>query len=251
MCCFSRPINDVRDTNIFARFGADGLQTIVYSMYLDSAVDVSMILPIPVRRPASEKAVSFIDLSGYEDFFKDMKSGFPAPTPAPLSRAMPKAANTFGPQLEVKKVGSFDASFVPTVADFSRLSPEFRLPEGTWDALPAYKNFGFAVFKLRKTAAKVHPMAFTFPSADPSKLFFPTVHIHDGKVHKKAEFHHDLFCQVAGSTKAMTQWVESPGLAKNFVKVAKTKGIVAGDRHVYRMKLNGELKNVDTLVALA
>ena len=37
-------------------------------------------------------------------------------------------------------------------------------------------------------------MAFDFPRAA-KKLFFPTVHIHDGKVHDKADFDHALYCQ--------------------------------------------------------
>jgi len=37
--------------------------------------------------------------------------------------------------------------------------------------------------------------AFTFPHAKGAKLFFPTVHVHDGEVHKTAEFDHELYLQ--------------------------------------------------------
>src|SRR5437899_1303322 len=64
------------------------------------------------------------------------------------------------PKLKVRTVGNFSASFVPTVKDFGRLDERFRLPEGTWEALPDYKDFGFAVFKLDQNVRQVHPMAF-------------------------------------------------------------------------------------------
>lgn len=249
MCCFSQPINDVTNTNIFARMDVTGRQTVVYNMKLDTPVDVSMILPIPVKPPAAEDAVKFIDLSGYPTFFNDLAKGFP----------VQRAQNTFGiasysksagsAPLEVQKVGSFDASFVPTIKDFSRLSPQFRLPAGTWESIPAYKFFGFAVFKLRKGSSVVHPMAFTFPTAVPKDLFFPTMHIHDRTIHPKEVFHHTLYCQVPAQTRAMIHWVESPALARTFVDVKKTAGIIVGDSHIYRMKLDGLMKNQDTVIA--
>ena len=79
---------------------------------------------------------------------------------------------------------------MPTVKDFARLDERFKLPPSTWDDLPGYKDYGFAVFKLKKGEQKVHPMAFEFPRGDTRKLFFPTVHIHDGKVHQTAGFDH-------------------------------------------------------------
>lgn len=254
MCCFSQPINDVSETNIFAKMDIAGIETVVYGMTLDTPAEVAMILPIPVKRDTGEDAVQFIDLSGYPTFFKDLDKGFPKPPPLP-NRGGPVGKAPMAPpppeELKVQKVGSFDASYVPTVADFSRLSKQFRLPPGTWEALPQYSNHGFAVFKLRKGRLEVHPMAFSFPSATPRTLFFPTVHIHDGLVHEEAEFDHALYCQRGTSIKSMSQWVESPGLAKSFVDVEKTKEIVLPENHVYRKKLRGVLKNTDTLVALA
>jgi hypothetical protein len=56
----------------------------------------------------------------------------------------------------------FEASFVPCVRDFARLDDRFWLPSAVWDALPAYADWGFAVFKLNKQATlrKVHPFSF-------------------------------------------------------------------------------------------
>ena len=94
------------------------------------------------------------------------------------------------------------ASFVPAIKDFARLDKQFRLPDSVWEKLPLYKEFGFAVFKLKKPEKgeqKVHPMAFEFPRASKNILFFPTVHIHDGTVPAKARFDHSLFARSATS----------------------------------------------------
>lgn len=100
-----------------------------------------------------------------------------------VSRA--KGAPAAAP-LRVHEVGSFEASFVPSLADFSRLDARFRLPDGLWEGLPIYADYGFAVFKLKAGERKVHPMAFEFASRDRRQLFFPTVHIHDGQIAERA-----------------------------------------------------------------
>src|SRR5207302_5703077 len=138
-----------------------------------------MILPLPVKTPAAENDVEFIDLQGYPNFFTDLEQGFPKQRNhnAIDESAPPASAAT----LRVLQVGSFEASFVPTITDFSRLDERFRLPHDVWDKLPGYKTYGFAVFKLKPGAMTVHPMAFSFPRQNINSLFFPTVHIHDGK----------------------------------------------------------------------
>jgi hypothetical protein len=247
MCCFSRPVDTVADTNIFARDSKDGRQFLVYSMQFKSGEDLAMILPIPTPKDSAEDAVKFVDLKKYEGFFDDMRKGFPEPPP-PRTKddAPPKKAAAGG--LVVVEVGDFVASFVPAIKDFARLDEQFRLPEGVWEKLPQYKEFGFAVFKLKKPKkgeSKVHPMAFEFPRADKRVLFFPTVHIHDGKVSEKAKFDHSLFCQTSGEPPL--RWDESPGLAESFMKVKETQGIVDGNAHVYRKLMKGTFDNKDVL----
>ena len=244
MCCFSRPVDLVAGTNIFARSAKEGRQFLVYSMTVKAGEDLAMILPIPVPKGTKEDAVSFINLEKYPDFFEEMVLGFPVPRTKDDSS--PKKDKAWGgdQKLKVVEVGSFVASFVPAVKDFSRLDERFRLPEGTWDKLPAYKEYGFAVFQLKKGEMKVHPMAFDFPTANPKKLFFPTVHIHDGKVHERAKFDHALYCQ--GRTEVGLHWEESPQPANMFMtKLEQAKDIVAAKEHVYRRRMVGTAKNED------
>jgi hypothetical protein len=245
MCCFSSRVEKVSDTNIFARASKDDKQFLVYSMFLSAKEELAMILPIPTPKAPKEDAVRFINLKGYPEFFKDMLVGFP--TRATQSDSTSNAGSDPGEKLKVVTVGSYSASFVPAVKDFARLDERFRLPTKTWDDLPAYKEYGFVVFKLKKGAAEVHPMAFEFPRAEKKKLFFPTVHIHDGKIHKTALFDHALYCQTSGEdTRA---WKESPQPARFFLKVAKAVGMVEKNAHVHQRLIKGKKKNEDTWLA--
>jgi hypothetical protein len=259
-------VQSVAGTRIFARGLASGPQLLAYQMTISAAEDVAMILPLPVPLGTVDGAVRFIDLEGYGAFFDDLKAGFPDPPPPPNAHGRRKGIANFQ-AIEVIQVGSFEASFVPTVKDFARLDPRFRLPEGIWDALPDYKSYGFAVFKLKKDAHNFHPMAFAFPRADPGKLFFPTVHIHDGRVHPEADFDHALYAQFpddgrpAGcqpgsppgwwqigrrkSNEACT-WRESEGHAGQFMKVDDAKGLVDASAHCYLVTMRGPLPNRDT-----
>jgi hypothetical protein len=247
MCCFSGKVQLVADTNIFARASKDGRQFLVYSMKLDTKSEVAMILPIPTPKNSKEDAIKFINLKEYADFFDEMNKGFP-PSPSRGGLSLSKTDAPAGGKIKVVEVGSFIASFVPTIKDFSRLDEKFRLSTDVWDKLPQYKNWGFAVFQLKKGEQKVHPMAFEFPRAAPKTLFFPTVHIHDGKVHEKAKFDHMLFVQFTGG-EMVPDWEESPQPAELFLtKLAKAEGIVEGKEHVYRKIMQGTFKNADVLV---
>jgi len=243
MCCFSGKVDLVADTNIFARASKDGRQFLVYSMRFKAGDDLAMILPIPTPKNSAEDAVKFINLEKYPNFFDDLTKGFPLPRADRNTKNAPKEAPG---GLAVVEVGKFVASFVPAIKDFARLDKQFRLPDGVWEKLPRYKEFGFAVFKLKKPEMgeqKVHPMAFEFPRDDKTILFFPTVHIHDGTVPAKAKFDHSLFCQT-GDTAPMN-WEESPSLAETFVKVKETQGIVDANAHVYRTLMKGTYENKD------
>jgi len=246
MCCFSGKVQVVADTNIFARASKEGRQFLVYSMRFKAADDLAMILPIPTPKASAEDAVRFINLEKYPEFFDDLRNGFPLPKSD--SRGTKSAPPKPALSLPVVEVGKFVASFVPAIKDFARLDKQFRLPDSVWEKLPQYKEFGFAVFKLKKPEKgeqQVHPMAFEFPRADKKVLFFPTVHIHDRTVPAKANFDHSLFCQL-GDAPALG-WEESPGHAASFVKVKETLGIVEGNAHVYRKLMKGSFANKDVV----
>lgn len=245
MCCFSRPIEAVYNTKIFARGLAGASQQLAYSMGLRTPYDVAMILPIPVKRGSGEKAVRFIDLKGYPEFFIDLEKGFPLPAAARTLGSRSQALEE-SKKLAVVKVGNFEASFVPTAKDFSRLDERFRLPADTWEKLPRYRNYGFVVFKFKKGSQKVHPMAFEFPREHPERIFFPTVHIHDGTIEKEAGFDHVLFCQLPEDDVMMLRgWQESYRPAGMFMDKNKSRGLIDPTAHCHRSKLTGTRPNAD------
>jgi hypothetical protein len=122
------------------------------------------------------------------------------------------------------------------------------MPADAWDKLKGYHDWGFAVFKLKPGKRTIHPMAFEFPTRT-KKLFFPTLHIHDGKVVDRAKFDHSLFLQAEpeGGVR-LKGWEESPKVASDFMKVSLTKGTVKANRHCYRKRIHGVRKNVDVVV---
>ncbi len=255
MCCFSyrTPVGllarlferklHVSETRIFARQLHDG-QALAYAMRLATPTDVAMVLPLPVPPRPAEDALRFVDLEGYASLFDDLERGFTMPQV--LARGLPKGRRLTMPTLKVHSVGAFEASFVPTLADFMRLDERFRLPDTVWSALPDYRDWGFAVFKLKKgSKARIHPMAFVFQTRDPGRLFFPTIHVHDGAVHPKAKFDHALYFQ-AEVDLPMRSWSN----ASSFVAIDRTKGLVDGARPVHQRILYGTLDNQDTWIDL-
>jgi hypothetical protein len=264
-------------------------------MALAAADDLAMILPLPVPPNAPEDAVRFVNLENYPHFFEDLEKGFPKPPAEPAS-LLDMVLSASRP-LRVHDVGRFEASFVPTLADFGRLDPRFRLPESTWDQLPLYKDWGFAIFKLkvqepgrtldaleyfdestRGPLARVlqvadavrqaeghrrksfHPMAFEFPRREPGLLYFPTVHIHDGQVHPRAQFDHHLYCQPDPGlidelsqphgrvSSEKTGWERSDREAGGFMDQARSQDTINPKEPVYRLRLWGDLPNEDIVV---
>src|SRR5262249_42820079 len=133
--------------------------------------------------------------------------------------------------------------------------------------LPGYKDFGFAVFKLKRSPRRfagllrrlvgaasreplgVHPMAFDFPRRNPGLLYFPTLHIHDRQVHPHATFDHTLYCQPDEQTKGcFGGWEESLGPASGFMDAGRAEGVVSAVLPCWRMPLQGRLENKDALV---
>ena len=91
-------------------------------------------------------------------------------------------------------------------------------------------------------------MAFAYPAKDTSKIIFPTVHIHDGKVHETAAFDHALYCQTT-SREIRMNWEESTAPLGRFINAAATKGTVIGNDHVYKLSMVGDFPNEDLEVS--
>jgi hypothetical protein len=222
--------------------------------------ELAMVLPLPVPPDPGEDAVRFVDLSGYGSFFRDLVKAFPVAKPVKSVGRLAPASRAARSTLAVHRVGEFEASFIPTRADFDRLDPRFRLPDAAWTALARYARYddwGFCVFKLRprrglfarfRRMQSIHPMAFEFPRRDSDVLFFPTLHIHDGEVHETSFFDHELYCQVAPELADLLDWERSTAPVGRWVDARRAAGLVNGDAHVFRERRHGPMRNVDQTV---
>jgi hypothetical protein len=141
-------------------------------------------------------------------------------------------------------VGAFVASFVPTLADFARLDPRFRIPPGTVDSVPGYSDYGFAVFQLGATngRSRAHPMAFEFSTRDPERLFFPLLHMHDGQLHPDAAFDHVLYAQ---GLRTHRLFEHRPEKLRGAIHNPEARRIVDLDAPVSRREMIGTLPNRD------
>lgn len=261
MCCFAQPVERVGKTRIFTRLTGEGSQFIAYQMEYESKTKNAMILPIPSAPNPTERLARFLDLKDNNGFFDQLHRAFPTPVPPAGSDSIASSrsgavANSV--KLAVKEVGDFIASVVPTLADFSRLDPQFVIAPDVWKQIPEYADYSFIVFQLEKLSGKPHPMAFEFESRLKEELFFPTVHIHDGEVHKREHFDHELYCQHAAfdavvgkytrSTDKKTGLVRSKGPAGNYVNAEKSKGLIEPNLLLHRKRMRGNLTNRDVLV---
>ena len=269
MCCFSASMTEVTDTRIFARMVSPDRQLVVYQMQFATSTPVAMILPIPVAAGAAEAEVRFVSFEGDATFFGRLDRLFHDPS-AKGAAVLAVSADA----LAVHSVGSFEASFVPTQAAFSRLDPRFRIDPELWSKIPVYADYGFVVFQLASVSGRPHPMAFTFPTRMAGALFFPTIHVHDGAVHPMGDFDHQLYAQApeldVGEVARIQGFARSESLAGDLrpeppgrADGTRAHGGATGDpagsvalewldreAPVYRARLRGSLPNRDTVVPL-
>ncbi len=245
MCIFTGEIDRVSDTSIFAR-ALGGRQIVVYSMAFAAESPLAMVLPLPVTPGCGEDALRFISLEDCPDFFDELRSGFPKQGYA--GDLLVGAAAAAEQALEVHEVGAYEASFVPRPEDFGRLDERFRLPAEIWLELNHYRDWGFAVFKLKETEhARVHPMAFDFPRRDRSRLFFPTLHVHHRRLERSARFDHTLYCQPEPAMNwHLGEWEDSEGPASLFVRCAAGARLLDTADACWRVTIEGVRENRDT-----
>ncbi|NRA39651.1 MAG: hypothetical protein HRU15_16030 [Planctomycetes bacterium] len=198
---------NVSKTNIFARHSRPGYQYLVYNMSISSPSNAAMILPLPVAQGSGEDALRFLNLNDYKEFFDDISlvctPEYYVETEVTFESCGGDDDLDMMDTLVVHSVGDFEASYVPSLKDFDRVDERFRLPDEIWQQLSQYHDYGFAVFQLKLTLSTddgesenaVQAMAFEFPTRDAKRLFFPTVHVHDGEYHDTAGFYHTFYCQ--------------------------------------------------------
>ncbi|MCA9630554.1 MAG: hypothetical protein KC766_22945 [Myxococcales bacterium] len=260
MCLFTKAVSHVSSTHIFAR-REGARQLLVYSMEFAATEELAMVLPLPVPPGSDEDAVDFIDLGGYAEFFADLREAFPLLySAAQSSGPAPRGGGDLAVPLKVIGVGRFEASFVPSMGDFSRLDPRFQLPGDVTQKLARYADWGFAVFKLKPKPKKlglfepaperIHPMAFSFPHRHPDQVFFPTLHVHDGQLTERANFDHLLIVQPPAALASQLDWFASDRILGEVIDEGRAPGVVDGAAKAQQLSLFGPQQNRDVVLAL-
>ncbi|WP_437543305.1 hypothetical protein WME97_32675 [Sorangium sp. So ce367] len=190
-------MENVGGTHIFASMSGDW-QVLVYSVSVRTRVKNAMVLPIPLK-PGTADAIELIDLSAYPRFFTHLYE---------ISQGMVRGGVTLSPprELAVVRVGSFEASIVPDIRHFTKLSRRFALGASRfmpWRRPPVvemmgafYPDHAFVVYQFAPGEHRLHPFAFRFRSRY-DRLFFPTRHMHQGDVPQAADFDHEVYAQRA------------------------------------------------------
>lgn len=88
-------------------------------------------------------------------------------------------------------------------------------------------------------------MAFAFRTRAPSELFFPTVHVHDGRLEERARFDHELYCQ---ARRAPAGWFAAQRPVGTH-EAGKSQGLLSASAPCFRLLLAGLRENADVIVA--
>jgi hypothetical protein len=182
MCIMASPVQSVHNTKIFAGFDtAKSRQALVYEMSVQLAARSgkgnAMILPVPVG-DKGHTAIELIDMSSVPKFFEPLEELFVVQSRGFSMNSLSKGLSE---PLEVRRVGNYDVSIVPTVDDVKRLNQDvFEVSQDTEFILRENYPVGFAfvVAQLQKSG-DFHPLAYTHPLIG-DRLFIPTRHGHGG-----------------------------------------------------------------------
>eukprot|EP00003_Mantamonas_plastica_P025901 TRINITY_DN5160_c0_g2_i2.p1 TRINITY_DN5160_c0_g2~~TRINITY_DN5160_c0_g2_i2.p1 ORF type:complete len:309 (-),score=97.39 TRINITY_DN5160_c0_g2_i2:198-1124(-) len=200
MCMFNEPVVDVSGTQILvAPTTTEGQQLTVYANEVTTSDPNAMILPVPVtaNQPDEDNhGIEFIDLSEYVEVFDNLAelvafTGEDSDDDDDEGFDSSSSSRAF---LEVKQVGSFKVSVVPTLDDFDRLNQDvFALSSTLSEVLAIHypKGFAFVVAKFEQ-GGKFHPLAYTHAMLD-GKLFTPCRHEHGNGDEKRAFYDHSIY----------------------------------------------------------
>lgn len=251
MCIFSNSVESVSKTSILVNRDHLGIVTTVYQMTYEASHEIAMILPVPIADPASFR---FVDLSEYPNLIKDLDKPFNHERWL-LGDTKMIGALSFSAPLPVERVGAYDATFVPSVADMNRLDPRFSLSPALLGGLPSYiDTMSFAVFKLRAGNAQVHPMGYQYMPKNSGELFFPTFHVHHGAIPRLADYDHNLYTQarptLGGHPVAKSSWMKSPDILHAYWGGRKRPEFLRPITHIRRMTISGVHVNTDIVVSI-
>lgn len=194
MCIIQGEVSRVSNTKICViPIGNDMQMTIYENKVKFGKTPVAMILPFP-----NGYSCRLVDLSRTSGLFKSFDKLFPTYFVQTLGYDSLSTFNMSNVRLEVKQVGSYKASIVPSLEAFDMLdSSVFSLRPDVKNLLETqYKeNFGFVVCQM-DVGAKFHPIGYVHMMVN-NTLFIPTYHFHEkDPLENKDGIHDDGFYYV-------------------------------------------------------
>jgi hypothetical protein len=247
MGIFTRPVRVAGATNIFARAAKDGRQFLAYNFRYEADDDFALILPLPTPPETLPTDVRFIDLSGYDAFFRDLRRGFP--TPPGETEKMSLTDRIIEKVRDWLDIDTTQAAitFAPNHAALSHIQDQFQLTADVLRLLERFDKAGFVCLKLAAGTNRVPPMAFEFPRRRSTELFFPTALAIGADLDATAAFNYQLFCQAG---RLPPEW-RSVQPAPNVMKADKTRGLIDPDQPIGWRALVGPQANLDTFIPSA
>jgi hypothetical protein len=254
MGIFSTPVRIASTFNFFARASRANPdhQFLACSFRYEAATPFTLIMPAPTPPDAPANAVRFINLSGYDEFFSDLRRGFPE-----LTHDTGKQSFTDRLREKVRDWLDLDTTqiefaFFPNRTVLADMRDRWPLSDAAWAALEPYAACGLVGVKLEAGANRLPPIAFEFPRRTPTELSFPTAH----NLTDPAAVRQALYAQ---TLKRSAEWRMSASAdddrhtlrARDFVKIDRTLGLIDPDQPIVSRRLNGPADNVDVRVPQA
>ena len=201
MCIFTGEVESVSKTQIFSCKNSNR-QVVVYGnkVELDKGKRVAMVLPVPSNLDKKDGGIEVLDMSRYNNLFDDLDSLFPKVLAQSFARGLSDSLslNSYDEEsIDVKHVGSYKVSIVPSFNDFQRLQfSEFELDPNVVNLLNKHykEGYGFVVCIIKENC-EFHPIAYSHDITSTSGQFFlPTRHYH-GESHKnkKPDWDHSIY----------------------------------------------------------
>ena len=240
MCCISRPVQEVADTNILvARLETDpNFQLTVYQNKVhNQSPKNAMIIAVP-----SPSTVRIHNLSSARDLFTRLHSFFTPIVVEEIYYFNMKSADDEIRQpakLKVERVGDYNVSLVPSMADLKRVDDSyFLLSDGVIQALSIYpSSWGFLVFGLSDESThsrKYSPFAFSHELPYPDQLYIPTLHYHEHTRVITQDSKFDVMKKVIRPQGVLADWnhdIYVYGVEDQYLWASTLPGLAAGSAY--------------------
>lgn len=282
MGLFDRSMTYRARTSLFARRVSVTHQVLVFAeVGPDSEGERPIIvLPLPVPASAQASDVRFLDLSTSPGFFDQLDRAFPPEEYLPRTSQGPGggsaggSAPSDGPR---PPAGAYAAHYVASAAELTALGTAKSDPVDLGAIAARYPQHGFAIFELdpkpRSWLARLTstlagrgraPVGLEFPSRDPERLYFPSLHLASVDISRPLPYDHAYYIQAddprsgaawdndvlsRGPRPAWEDFRRSRGQVEANARLSDGRPLLDPSRLCFRAHLRGDLQNAPRWVS--